>query len=228
MLVIAAMASLVACGQKPTETTAPVETTTTNTTPIETDAVVTDPVETEPVVEMTEQQKMLDEVVLKYKPTFDTQSIVVDMTDHDMVKSFSGMENSDDIISVTAMEPMMNAQAFSVVLIEMAEGSDMEAAEAAVQAGIDPNKWVCVSADDVKTAVFNNYILVAMVNSENNLLADNYVNAFVEMMEKATTGEAADADANATEPSVETAPADAEPVADVTTEPAATETTENK
>ena len=62
--------------------------------------------------------------------------------------------------------PMMSSMAYFVALVSVPSDVDAEALAAAIESGADPNKWVCVSADQVDAVANGNVILFYMVASE--------------------------------------------------------------
>lgn len=66
-----------------------------------------------------------------------------------------------------AREPMMTSIAHSVVLLEMNEGADIEAAKTAIKENVDSFKWICVGVAEENVLVESegNYILLIMDDS---------------------------------------------------------------
>ena len=63
-----------------------------------------------------------------------------------------------------AREPMMTSVAHSVVVLEMNEGADIEAAKKAIKENVDPYKWICVGVAEENVLVESegNYIMLIM------------------------------------------------------------------
>lgn len=61
--------------------------------------------------------------------------------------------------------PMMSSTAYFVALVSVPADVDAEALAAAIESGADPNKWICVSADQVDAVANGNVILFYMVDS---------------------------------------------------------------
>lgn len=61
--------------------------------------------------------------------------------------------------------PMMSSKAYFVALLSVPDGVDVAALADTIEAGADPNKWICVSADTVDTVVNGNVILFYMIDS---------------------------------------------------------------
>ncbi len=94
------------------------------------------------------------------------------------VKYFTGLDNAENITEAAVFEPMMGSIAFSMVMVRTAEGADVKAVAEAMKAGIDTRKWICVEADDLMVAGYGNVVMLIMVNSENGMTAQSFVDAF--------------------------------------------------
>jgi len=89
-------------------------------------------------------------------------------------------ENLDDLIVYTIgtkdikykeiyeSRPMMGSIAYSVVLVRMEEGADVEAAKTAIKENVDPRKWFCVwvEPEDVIVKSKGDLIILIMVENE--------------------------------------------------------------
>ena len=64
---------------------------------------------------------------------------------------------------------MMSSIAYSVVLVRMKDGADIEAAKTKIKEKIDPRKWFCVEVPEEDIIVKNkgNLIILIMVEDEN-------------------------------------------------------------
>lgn len=62
--------------------------------------------------------------------------------------------------------PMMNAIAHEVILIELPEGTDVEAFAADVEANLNPRKWVCVEAEKTWVKTSGQYVVKVMSSTE--------------------------------------------------------------
>ena len=198
LVVVALMLSLAACnGHKPVDT--PTDPSTT-IPPIATDPIVTEPVETEPAVTepigpddnivfaptegedvpLSATGTVLAEIIKNLPLEFGTITMDVDMNNAASLNYYAGLTSADGIEGVAANEPMMSSQAFSIVLVKVAEGTDPKTIEAAIKSGINPAKWLCVEADDVQTAVYDQYVLLVMMSSDfgRGMTSKVVVNAF--------------------------------------------------
>lgn len=68
---------------------------------------------------------------------------------------------------ILASEPMMSSIAYSVVLVRMKDGSDIEAAKKEILEKADPRKWICaeVPKEDVIVKNRGNVIILIMVEN---------------------------------------------------------------
>ena len=91
----------------------------------------------------------------------------VDLSDAESVEYLLGLTSTDDIETAVISEAMINAIAYSAALVQVKEGADMDAIATEIREGVNPAKWVCVIADTVITATYDNYILMVMSSQEN-------------------------------------------------------------
>ena len=73
-----------------------------------------------------------------------------------------------DFKEIVYSEPPMTSIAYSVVLVRMNEGADIEAAKKAIKENAKPNKWVCVEVakEDVIVKNKGDLIILIMVGDE--------------------------------------------------------------
>lgn len=69
---------------------------------------------------------------------------------------------------ILASEPMMGSIAYSVVLVRMKDGADIENAKTKIAEGVDPRKWICVEVpkEDVIVKNKGDLIILIMVKDE--------------------------------------------------------------
>ena len=75
-------------------------------------------------------------------------------------------------------EPMMSSIAWSVCLLRVADGTDVEATGAAIEANVNPAKWLCVEATSVDVIANGNTILLAMTGEGNEATHKTIVDNF--------------------------------------------------
>ena len=72
----------------------------------------------------------------------------------------------------------MGSLAFSMVLVRVADGADAKSVAESMKSGIDTRKWICVEANDLLVANSGDIALLVMVDSNNGLTAQSFVDAF--------------------------------------------------
>ena len=94
------------------------------------------------------------------------------------LKSFTGLDSAEKITDAAAYEPMTGSQAFSLVMVRVANAGDAKAVAEEMKEKIDPRKWICVGADQVMAAGYGDTVMFIMVDSNLELTAQAYVDAF--------------------------------------------------
>lgn len=129
-------------------------------------------------------QGIIDSIYAQKAPLFMYGSIPVDMTDKDSYMTYLGVEDISKIKEATVSESMMGAQAYSLVVARVADGVDAKAVAEEMKAGINPRKWICVEADDVKVTTAGDLICFCMISTEYKeaMTADDAINAFTKVV----------------------------------------------
>lgn len=99
------------------------------------------------------------------KPMLMNINVLQDAPDN--VEYYIGKANIE-YEEILASEPMMGSQAYSVVLVKMKDGSDIEAAKTELLEKVDPRKWICVEVprEDIIVKNRGNVIILIMVSDE--------------------------------------------------------------
>ena len=106
-------------------------------------------------------------------------SMEIDLADPDALMMYTGLESAEGITEAAWSESMLSAQPYSMVLVRVAEGADMEAIKNAMFNGINTRKWVCVDANELRVVSSADLIMLCMVGTEFATgLADKMVEAF--------------------------------------------------
>ena len=81
-----------------------------------------------------------------------------------------------DYAEALVNEPLINAQAFSIGLVRVNDGVDVEALKKDIAANANPRKWICVEVDpsDVRVESVGNLILFIMADN-----SEKYAEAFL-------------------------------------------------
>lgn len=118
--------------------------------------------------ETVELEGTLEEIIVKIQEEAKLEAMImseeVDLSDADALKYDLGLDSKDGIEAAVISNAMINTQAFSMALVKV--DSNVDNIAKSIVAGVDPMKWICVGADDVQAAVYGNYILLVMVDSQ--------------------------------------------------------------
>lgn len=112
-------------------------------------------------------ENILDEIYKEKMPEFPLMSQVVDFADENSVKYYTGLtaDDSSKVKEALASEPAMGSQAYSLVLIRLNDEKDAEDIAAKVKAGVDPRKWICVEADDIRVCASGDVVMFVMIST---------------------------------------------------------------
>ena len=128
-------------------------------------------------------EELVNQIITEQPVEFMGGVMPVDLTDTSedglwALKYNTGLDSAEMISDVAVFEPMMGSLAFSLVLVRVAEGQDAQAVAESMKSGVDPRKWICVEADDMKVAGFGDTVMLIMVSSTSSLTSQNFVDAF--------------------------------------------------
>ena len=160
LLALTLALSMTACGGKPVEeTTAPAAN-----------------------IEGT-MEELLNKVIEARPVEFAGGVYSIDLTDTSeegmwAIKSFTGLEDPSQLSEAAAYEPMMGSLAFSMVMVRTAPDADAKAVAEGMKSGVDPRKWICVEADDMKVAGIGDVVMLIMVSTTGDMTAQSFVDAF--------------------------------------------------
>lgn len=97
-------------------------------------------------------------------PTLNTQ--IVDVSNLDVLKSFTGLSSNENIDSVVVSEPMIGSQAYSFVLVKVKDGADADMIAKEMSENIDTRKWICVEAEKLYATSVDNLAVLVMSSDE--------------------------------------------------------------
>lgn len=128
-------------------------------------------------------EELLYKIVEQRPVEFAGGVIPVDLTDTSedgkwALKSYTGLEDASRFSEVSVFEPMMGSLAFSMVAARTAPGVDAKTVAEAMKSGVDPRKWICVEADDMKVAGIGDVVMLIMVSTTGDMTAQSFVDAF--------------------------------------------------
>lgn len=120
----------------------------------------------EKVLEGQSLQAIIEKLYEIKDPGLAVGEIDVNMNDADNLKYYSGLDSSENIEEIAVSETMIGAQAYSLVLVRTSSSSKSEEVAKEMREGIDPRKWICVGADDIKVVTKGDLVMLFMVSSE--------------------------------------------------------------
>lgn len=97
-------------------------------------------------------------------PTLNTQ--VVDISNVDILKSYTGLSSNENIDAVVVSEPMIGSQAYSLILVKVKDGQDANAIAKEMSENIDTRKWICVEAEKLYATSQDNLAVLIMASNE--------------------------------------------------------------
>ena len=97
-------------------------------------------------------------------PSIETMEI--DVSDASTIKSMTGLENGDDLEYVIVSEPMISSQAYSLVMAKVKDGVDVDKVTNSMFKGVDPRKWICVTAQKIYATSSGNIAFLVMSDEE--------------------------------------------------------------
>ena len=132
-------------------------------------------------------EELLNKVVTENPVEFMGGVIPVNLADTSedglwALKNYTGLDSAESITEAAAFEPMMGSLAFSMVMVRVAEGSDAKTVAENMKAGIDTRKWICVEANDVLAAGYGDVVMFIMLDSNNGMTAQSFVDAFAKVV----------------------------------------------
>jgi len=93
-------------------------------------------------------------------------SEALDMSDLELIQHHSGLKNTDGVEHVLLSESMVNAQAYSLVLVKVKDGADANSIAKTMNENINERKWVCVTAEKIYTTASGNVVCLVMSNAD--------------------------------------------------------------
>ncbi|MCI8617535.1 MAG: hypothetical protein HFJ60_04750 [Clostridia bacterium] len=97
-------------------------------------------------------------------PGVDTNTI--DVTDSNMVKSFTGLENGNNLEYLVVSEPMISSQAYSLVLAKVKNGTNANEVAKTMSENVDQRKWICVTAEKLYATNSGDIVCLVMSSEE--------------------------------------------------------------
>lgn len=97
-------------------------------------------------------------------PSLETGEI--DITDSEMVTSYTGIQNTEDVEELVVLEPLMSSQAYSAVALKVKSNANVESIKQEIFDNVNMSKWICVSAEKLYITNYNNIIFFVMADED--------------------------------------------------------------
>ena len=96
------------------------------------------------------------------------QTTAIDLNDEAWLTYNTGLsaEQADLVASGVKSESMTGSQAYTLVLLRLKDAADAQTVADTMLEKMDPARWVCVMADKMRVATFDDKVLFVMTDSE--------------------------------------------------------------
>lgn len=99
----------------------------------------------------------------------------LDLSDTETFTYVTGLSSTEGIEYAVMSEPMMSSQAYSLLLVKVAEGTDANQIAKTMSESVDMRKWICVTAEKLYATNSGNVVCLVMTNAESaKLVYDNF------------------------------------------------------
>lgn len=127
-------------------------------------------------------QATVDAIYAKYPVPFMAGTIPAEMINADSYTYYTGLADDSKVADLLVSESMIGAQAYSLVLVTVKDGEDVNAVADEMLGGIDQRKWMCVEADLIRVVTNGNTVMLVMIDSSMEIPVDGFVTAFEEVV----------------------------------------------
>ena len=99
----------------------------------------------------------------------------INLDDSDEISYYLGVSSAESIDRAVYSEPMIGAIAYSLCLVEVKDGADVDGLKKEILENIKCNKWLMVSSEKALVASFENIIILVLGTDE---MVEDIYNAF--------------------------------------------------
>lgn len=93
----------------------------------------------------------------------------------------TGLKSAEKLTDAAIYESMIGSQAFSLVMVRVADAANAKAVAQEMTDNINTNKWICVGADQKLVAGYGDTVMLIMLDSNLDLSAQAFVDAFAQV-----------------------------------------------
>ena len=127
-------------------------------------------------------EALVNKIYESKMPEFALMTMPVDLADAEMVAWQTGVSDPALLKEAVISESMMGSQAYSLVLVQVADAARAEEVANMMLQNIDPVKWICVQADDIDAGIKGDLVLFVMIDSQFGMPAADFLAAFSQVM----------------------------------------------
>ena len=109
---------------------------------------------------------IIDKIYAKKTVELPLGTTELDLSDGEMFTAVTGLASSDKVKEAAYSESMIGSQAYSMVVVRVKKSKDATTVADEMLNGINPAKWICVEADDVRVAAYDDLVMLIMVSSQ--------------------------------------------------------------
>lgn len=93
-------------------------------------------------------------------------TMVIDTTDVEAFTYQTGLSSTEGIEYGVISEPMMSSQAYSLILLKVADGVDANQIAKTMSESVDMRKWICVTAEKLYASNSGNIVCLVMSSED--------------------------------------------------------------
>ena len=128
---------------------------------------------------VSQMKKMINALYSKLGDQLPSLEIAtISSSDINQVKTYTGLQSTDNIEKIVVSEPLMSAQAYLLATVKVKDGADIEKMKQEMLNNLDMRKWICV--EKLYITNHENTIFMIMSSAE---WADPVYNAFKEYVD---------------------------------------------
>lgn len=91
---------------------------------------------------------------------------VIDISDADSVKMYTGLDNGNDLEYAVVSQPLMSSKAYSFVLAKVKSGVNANDIAKKMSEQVDTRRWICVEAEKLYATNSGDVVCLVMADSE--------------------------------------------------------------
>lgn len=90
----------------------------------------------------------------------------LDISNPELIETYTGLENLEGIESIVVSEPMISSQAYSLILVKTDTNERADEIAKLMAENVNTSKWICVTAEKVYSTSSGNIAFLIMSSEE--------------------------------------------------------------